>query len=270
MTVVVLAATLIAQNWQFVRSERDKKDAAMDAQWQDTLKMISTPGQLLPGMVALQPFLKSPKYRDPAEKEAVELLAGSTDEAFFASWFGPAFVPAGWNNIGGLVALDRALLAGIKPLWREYSKDKKTDRSKLSPEEKNKYDYIEHAVPIITAEIGSVLETERPHGKRVNLSGTYFLNGDWRGVDLSGANIENIHLVYMNIKDTKLDQISQCAGTDASHTAWWEASKISAQLLGYLRANYKLDPSDAHGPRSEGFTQEQYDAAVKRLQDQAQ
>ena len=71
-TIITLSATLIVQNWQFLRSENDKREAALDAQWSEAVKLISSSGALSPGVVALQPFLRSSKYGEQASEVAVE------------------------------------------------------------------------------------------------------------------------------------------------------------------------------------------------------
>jgi hypothetical protein len=83
ITIITLAATLIAQNWQFLRSEKDKREEAIDAQWHDAIKAISTSGALSPAVVELQPFLRSSKYGDPAKDVVVNILSTSSDRGFF-------------------------------------------------------------------------------------------------------------------------------------------------------------------------------------------
>jgi len=117
--IITLAATLVAQNWQFLRSEQNKHEEALDAQWQDAVKTISKSGALSPGVIALQPFLRSPKYGEQARDVVVNLLSNSSDPAFFESLFGIALTPVSWSNIDRLLRLDRALAARVIPVWNK-------------------------------------------------------------------------------------------------------------------------------------------------------
>ncbi len=129
VTIVILAATLVAQNWQFLRSERDKREDAMDAQWQDAVKTISASGALSPGVVALQPFLRSAKYGEQARDAAANLLANSSDAGFFTTLFGTAFAPVTWSNVDRVIRLDRALRARFDPLLAKTA-DPRSERER--------------------------------------------------------------------------------------------------------------------------------------------
>jgi hypothetical protein len=93
ITIVTLTATLIVQNWQFIRSEKAKSDVAIEAQWEEAVKTILQSSKLLAGIIALHPFLSSPTYGDRARLTAVQLLANNTGVVFFDDLFGAAFVP---------------------------------------------------------------------------------------------------------------------------------------------------------------------------------
>jgi len=268
VAVVTLAATLFVQGWQFVRSEEDKKEAAEDAQWDAAVKLISQTGKLSPGVIALNPFLKSTRYRNLATDTAVKLLATSTDPTFFTDLFGAAFVPVGRNNLDQVVKLDRALTARGEPLWGKTwdAKTENNDIKKLDPQEKEIYDYIDYVLPKISAQVASVLKAPRPNGSSVDLSATTF-KGDWGGVDLRGASIDNIRLVSVDLKGADLEKITVLDNAYFFHVAWWEAKKISPELLAYLETNSdsEYNPNAKYGPKDEAFTQQQYTAALDRL-----
>ncbi len=142
------------------------------------------------------------------------------------------------------------------------------DLSRLSKDELNTYNYVLTVVPVIASEIGGVLKTPRPAGTHVDLSGTYLYHGDWRGVDLSGANLENIELNYCALDDAQLSGVTQFSGAILGGTAWWESKTISPSLLEYLKTNFKLDTRIMYGPRFAAVTQDDYDKAVHRLESQ--
>jgi hypothetical protein len=267
VTIVTLAATLIAQNWQFIRAEKDKSEAALDARFEETVKTISETSKLPPGIIALHPFLNSPKYGERAKLTAVQLLANSTDPVFFNDLFGAAFVPVDWSNLEFVLKLDRALSTRGAPLLNK-SWDPQTqtnDRQRLTPQEVGVLDYFTSVTPRISAQVGSVLKTPRPGASPVDLSATYFKDADWRGVDLSGNNIENIWLAWLNLKDASLDKITQFGGAVFFHVPWWEAKSVSPELLAYLETNYPCVPGAEYGPNGVKFTAQQCAAALERL-----
>ena len=144
VTIIILAATLVAQNWQFLRSERDKREDAMDAQWQDAVKTISASGALSPGVVALQPFLRSAKYGEQAREAAANLLANSSDAGFFTTLFGTALAPVTWDNVDRLIRLDRALRARFDPLLAKTADPVRqmNNVTRLSKDELATYNYV--------------------------------------------------------------------------------------------------------------------------------
>ncbi len=270
ITIIILAATLIAQNWQFLRSERDKREESMDAQWQDAVKTISASGALSPGVVALQPFLRSPKYGEQARDAAANLLANSSDVGFFTTLFGTAFTPVTWGNVERLVRLDRALRARFDPLLAKTADPARqmNDLSRLSKDELATYNYVLSVVPVIASEVGGVLRTPAPPGVHIDLSGTYFFHGDWRGVDLNGANLDNIELNFCNLQNAELAGLTQFSAAALFGTAWWQAKSINRPLLDYLSTNFKVQPGAMYGPAYVRATPDEYDEAVRRLQAQ--
>jgi hypothetical protein len=268
VTIVTLAATLIAQNWQFLRSEKDKREEAQDAQWQDAVKAISASGALSPAVVTLEPFLRSAKYGERAKDVAVSLLSNSSDQVFFNSLFGPALTPVNWTNIDRLLQLNRALAARGTPIWvKAYGNGKQDDFNlkRLVTAELATYNYIDSAATVITSEIGSVLKTPRPPGAPTNLSATFLRNADWSGLNLSGLNLENANLSNLDLQNAELEGVTKFAGVAIAYTAWWEVRSINRPLLEYLEGNSKFVPGRAYGPRNEMVKQADYDKAVQRL-----
>jgi len=270
VTIITLALTLIAQNWQFLRSERNKREEAMDAQWQDALKIISASGALSPGVVALQPFLRSEKYGEQAREAAVNLLVNSSDPAFFTTLFGTALVPATWVNMDRIVRLDRALYARYGPI-RDKTWDSKrqiNDTTRLTTQELATYSYVRSVVPVIASQIGTVLRTPRPPGTQIDRSGTYWWNADWKGVDLERVSLENIELKYVSLKNAELAGVTQFSGAVVTGTAWWECKSINKPLLEFLKTNFALDTQMTYGPLDLKVKPEEYDEAVRHLESQ--
>jgi Pentapeptide repeats (8 copies) len=272
VTILTLAATLIVQGWQFSQSEKDKREAAEDAQWADAVKTISQNSKLAPTVIAINPFLKSPRYRDPAKAYAVQILANSSDEILFADLFGAAFVPASWNTLDQVLRLDRALRTRQQPLdTKTYIAEKDTnDFEKLTVEEKNAANYDLDALTTICTQIDSVLKSPRPKGVSLDLSGTYLYNCDWGGVDLSGANLDGAGMIYVDVKGASLANITQFSGAYIFHVAWWEAENVSPALLQFLEENpdSKYKEGAKYGPRYQTFTPVEYATAVRRIEHQ--
>jgi hypothetical protein len=269
ITIITLAATLIAQNWQFLRSEKDKREQAIDAQWQDAVKAISTTGALSPAVVALQPFLRSPKYSEPAKDVVVNLLSTSSDNGFFTSLFGTALTPVTWDNVNRLVRLDRALYARGNPLWTKSWDASKSinDFGRLTKEELATYNYVDAAATVISAEISNVLKTPRPHGKSVDFSATYLRNTDFSAINFTGVDLRNTYFSAVDLKNAELAGLTQFSGALFYSTAWWEARSINRPLLEYLKTatTYTYKPGIKYGPRQEVVSQADYEAAVQRL-----
>jgi uncharacterized protein YjbI with pentapeptide repeats len=271
VTIVTLAATLVWQSWQFVQSEKDKREAAEDAQWADAVKMISQASKLNPGVVALSPFLKSTKYRDSARDTAVQLLANSTDNIFFDDLFGATFVPATWSNFPYLMKLDRAIRTRAEPVWNKAwdEKAQSSDRQKLDdPQEKAIFDYVDYAQSKLSAQVGALLKTPRPDQSGLDLSATSFRGCNWEDVNLEGAKIEGMSLQYADVKGANLNKITQFEGLILYRTAWWEAEHIEPELLTHLEKNEKYDPDAGYGPRQSKVPRAQYNAALARLRRQ--
>jgi hypothetical protein len=274
VTIVTLAATLGFQAWQFRKSEIDRREEALDAQWREAEEAISHSGALSPGLVALQPFLHSPKYGERARELAVSLLSNTSDSTFFTSLFGPALTPITSSNLENLLRVDRRLRVRVKPLDdKTWDDSKKTnDRARLSKDDLAAYRYIlDDALPQITAEMGSFLKTlssSAAPGIHLDLSNTEFTNGDWQNVILKGVNLDNAEIAWTNLRDTQLD-VTEFNGLYPYGTAWWEAKSINPEFLEYLITNYPLQVGRAYGPRDEIKSQESYDAAIRRLRSEA-
>lgn len=270
VTIITLAATLIAQNWQFLRSENDKREEALDAQWNDAVKAISASGALSPGVIALQPFLRSTKYGEQAREVAVNLLSSSSDPGFFRSLFSTALLPAGWDNLDRILRFDRALEAREMPLIiKTWDADKyQNDESRLTKDERSAYDYVIAVVPTITAQVGSVLKTPRPPGTQIDLSSAYFALANWQGIDFQDANLDGAYFTNMDLQNAELKGVTKFTSAVFSATAWWEVKSINKPFLDYLMAKYALEPRLIYGPNREIITREAYDAAISRLESQ--
>jgi hypothetical protein len=165
-----------------------------------------------------------------------------------------------------VLQVDRELVARGNPIWNKtWNADKQTnDLGGLSKEELATYNYIEAVTPAITAEIGSALKAPGAQNTPVNLSGTYFSNGDWSGIDFTGVNLENINLNRIDLRSAALKGVTQFTGSYFYYTAWWEAKSINRPLLEHLMQSPQFKPG-TYGPRGETVSQDEYKQAVQRL-----
>ncbi|GAC1402527.1 MAG: hypothetical protein NVSMB64_02540 [Candidatus Velthaea sp.] len=274
VSIIALLVTIIFQSWQFVQSEKDKNAAAEDALWTDAVKTVSQSSQLSPGVITLNPFLKSQKYHQLSRDLAVQLLANSSDTLFFTDLFGAALVPVGWSNLDQVVKLDRALAARAQPLFgRTYdAKTRRNDLRKLDSREIAIYNYAVYALPVISAQVAGVLKTPRPQGALLDLAAGRFQYSDWKGVDLSGADIHGTEFWWVDLDGANLDGITAFDQAYFTNVAWWQARKIGPALRHYLETTpaSKYNPKTLYGAKFQTVSPEEYAAAVKRLDSRPQ
>lgn len=268
VTIITLAATLLVQSCQFSQSEKDKREAAEDALWGETVKSISQASKLSPIVTELQPFLNSPRYAVRARTSAVELLSNGTNTVFFRDLFGAAFVPLDWNNLDYVLKLDGSLRVRVEKLFEKTydPATQKNNTKKLTKQEHVLFDYGTSALDGISTAVGTLLKAPRPPGRTLDLSGGYFSQADWRGVDLNGARISGAIIVGVNLKNADLSKITEFEGVSFDLTAWWEANAMGPELLTYLQENYRCDPHIVYGPQQQKkFTSQECIAAIERL-----
>ncbi len=292
-TTLVLGFTLLSQTYQFVKSERDKQQALEDAQWSEAVKTVSQSAQLSPIAITLNPFLKSKRYADVARKTAVEALISTRDSTVFADLFKGAFVPMDWANLDTVLQLDRALGPRLGEIWHVRTERIKTkepndsnqadhghDEMQTPPPnrravdipkgEQQDYDYITSVLTEISVATAPLLKGPRPARQVVDLRSAWFLHCDWSGVNLYGADIQNIVLNNAILKGADLGGITSFNDVSFYYSAWWDAKRVSPQLLEYLIKKYPYDVNDAnegYGPNSgdKRVSLKDYTDAIERL-----
>lgn len=259
LSVVALAATLTFQTWQFRQTETARKEAAEEAAWTKAMDVLSKSGHVSPEVIAIGPFLHSPKHADEARTAVVRLLINTTDTAVFDELFNGLFVPVDWTNIGELLRLNRGLTPKAVALYfKTWDSDKRlTDLSLISESEKQTYNYLEHALPKLSAAVGYILRTSRPSGINLDLTGTLFTTCDWSNVSLTDAKLNNCVLRFANLENADLGPTVDFDWVDFMFTAWWKAKRLSPNLRAYLREKFPCDPNTRYGPTfDETFSKE--------------
>ena len=255
VAILTMAGTLAFQTWQFLISERDKREEALDARWQDAVKTISGSSNLSPGLIALQEFLRVSRYREYREQAkdlAVNIMESTSDQTVFRNLFNNALAPLNWSDLNRAVALDRQLLLNVQPVWRKAwnQQTNQTDTGPLSDDEKRYYDFFNEAVWLITPQIGGVLRMPgRPPEKEIDLSFTYFNGGDWNSIDFDGANLEGMWVEAMDLRNAALKGVTGFTGVKLQNTAWWEVNSINKEFLDYLQKNCPFSLDMRYGPK---------------------
>jgi Pentapeptide repeats (8 copies) len=139
------------------------------------------------------------------------------------------------------------------------------DLTKLKPEDKERYGQLIDAIIFVSSSVAPLLQAARPQGEVLDLRSTLIENSDWKGVDLSGANLDYSSIIRVNLQGASLREIKQFDGSIFYQTAWWEAVSISPPLLDYLIQKWLYNPKQKYGSNSRLVPQQEYDVAISRL-----
>jgi Pentapeptide repeats (8 copies) len=126
-------------------------------------------------------------------------------------------------------------------------------------------DYALRVLREVTVAIAPLLTGPRPKGQVVDLRSAWFNGGDWHGVDLSGADIENIDLRNTDLAGADLGEIRSFSRAYLWRTNWWDAKRISPELLEYLVSRAPLDENGRYGKNFVQVSQHDYEDAISRL-----
>ncbi|HEY3972047.1 MAG TPA: pentapeptide repeat-containing protein [Candidatus Sulfotelmatobacter sp.] len=283
-TTVVLAATLIQQSWQFVRSEQAKRaefiqserdkdaetrrqaDAAEDLRWADSVKLLSQSEKLSPAGVILKSFAKSDRYGGLASQMAMQLLVRTDDPTMFADLFNLIFEPISWGNVRGVIELDRNLTGQANPLFTKSwnPKTMANDYSKLSDPERKQVSYLGKDLSLISGKLSALLKGQRPSGEKLDLR-SITLYEDFRGADFSGADITGSTLTGIDVKGADFSGVTGYTGATFSGTAWWKAARIDHDMLRYLEAAYPYSGTAQYYWETRP-SKGDYDSELRRLQ----
>lgn len=259
LSIITLAATLVFQVYQYRQTDLARKEVADEAAWKSALDVLSKSTKLTPEVLAIRPFLHSPKHADEAMAVALQLMSNSTDTALFEDLFRNVLSPVDWNNIDQVLKLNNVLSHKTDPLYdKSFNiKTHENDIALLSESEKQLFEYMEYVQPIFCAEVGALIKSTKPQDKVLDLSGTRFDNCDFSGVSLKNALINNLSLFHVNINGANIDAI-EFGWLNFYGTAWWEAAKLSPPLRKFLQEKYPCDPSVKYGRKvDEQFSAEQ-------------
>jgi Pentapeptide repeats (8 copies) len=197
----------------------------------------------------------------------VQELATTRDPTIFAPLFKSAFVPVSWSNLDAVLQVDRILGSRLIELYvKSYNEEtKENELKRLTEDEIKERDYLRNTIKDISSDVGPLLKGPRPAGQKLDLRRGCFGDCDWRGVNLYGANLDNFDMRSSNLKGADLGEVTSFQDMYMYRTAWWEAKRISPELLQYLLLNSPYEPANTYGPQEYRVSARDYEDSVARL-----
>ena len=274
-TTIVLALTLVQQSRQFKEQRieasadaRRKLDADEDLRWNEAIKVLSGQKHLSPEGVLLATFSQSKRYGARARDLALQLLTTSSSIDEFSATLGNLFEPVNWDNLKWILDADRSIYAIYRRLDLKSSVEGKetNDKTLLTETERVTWDRVVDEIEILATKVGPLLTSRRPANlSTLDLSATTFWRCDWKGVDLSSADLTNCFLYTVDLEGANLSGITRFQSANVSHCAWWNAARISPQFLEYLLPSSAYKPELSYGSLYRPIAQADYDAALLKL-----
>jgi hypothetical protein len=267
ISTIVLAGTLALQTKQFTELERDKQDelasqrtAAEDSRWDDAIKTLAQSDKLTAANALLKRFLTG-RYANPARDEAYQLLVRSEPPEAFQDLFGAVFLPASRSTLPRIVELNTAL----NEEYGDVANRRDRQHLKLSTKDEEKYQTLRANIRFTGVQMAPALRTKRAAADPgPDLRGIAIWDCDWSNTDLTAANIANTALTRVVLRGADLTGITgeKFSGTTWESVAWWQALRVSPDLLCYMRKW----PFYKHGDYGDTTVSKgEYDTNLKRL-----
>lgn len=232
------------------------------------MRVLSTGKQLSPAGVLIATFKDSHLYRERAYDLAEQLLTNSASLTEFSTAFSGLFEPVTWDNLRWVLDADRSVKASEdridSKIWLVGKKI--NDESVLTdPEEKRTYAQLKAEIPVFCARVGPLLKGPRPKGTELDLSATGFWFCNWKGANLSAADLSGAYIYGVDLDAANLSAISQFPGADFSRSNWWNAATISPGFLEYLEKKNPYRPAEYYGSDSHKISRADYQAGLSQL-----
>ena len=263
LSTMVLGGTLLLQTYQTFKAESDKqveqqaqRQSVEDMRWSEALKsMYESDKDLSVADIYLKQFYNSSRYGNLAKQTAFQILAKTDDPVHFHDLFLSAFEPVSWENLEKVLDLDRSLAGRFNPLDVRYGK--------LSDSEERQREALYKEISFICGEVATLLKSPRPKGVVLDLRSIEFWDCDLSNADLSEANLDGFTAFRLVLKGADLTGVRNYRNVTLQGSAWWQASRVSKDLLEYLRKNAAFDVHVGYGTAM--TSKEDYDAAILRL-----
>ena len=134
--------------------------------------------------------------------------------------------------------------------------------------ENQDYVYIRGVLQEISKAVVPLLKGARPQGQSLDLRSAWFTDCDWSGVNLYAADIDNIDLRAADLRGADLGGITSFNNAFLYGTPWWEAKRISSQLLEYLIQKSPYDNKILYGTKYVHVSQQDYQDKISRLRNE--
>ncbi len=252
-TVLILAGTLYLSVIQF-RSGRT------DAEWAEAVKSVTEQKSDALAAAELKGLRQLPDYRQRADELALDLLRRTRNVDTFRSLLETEFGKSlSWTDLTGILELDRSLTFTDSELERKWNK--------LSSDENNQMDAVREELKQVCIAVSPLLKSPRPSGMILDLHNVEFMDCDLSNTDLSGADLTGFNTSRVLLKGSNLSNVTKYEYSFWGKTAWWEAGRMSRELVDHLYKTAPFDPKQT--PAEYGLqtnpTQKEFEDAVERL-----
>jgi len=276
LTTIILAATLL---FQFISTQESEADKRADAQRQTNLaednrfleaeKFVGTSEKLSTATTLLNTFT-SDHYKSVVQHQLTSLvLAKSDDEDQFRQSFSDLYSQPDWNNLPQILNINKVLSDRGDEIGRQgwdYTEHQFHPEKLNDPKKVEEYNRLLRESDLTEQSILPVLKS-RPAGvTSFSLDAVSLGNLDLSGVNLSGLDIEGTNFSRVLLEKANLDGIVHCDRSVFLASPWWHASKISPELLAYLRKQYPYNSNIKNYPSTQRpLSEDEYNDAVRRL-----
>jgi hypothetical protein len=261
IAILLTAGTLIFQIVQFSNTSDAQRKSTEDTAWHATMKnvVLQPPSAVLVAAFDMQSFLSSPRYDQQARAILATLLPNVEDSSGFDVVFSNLHRTTNKDQLDELVGIARVIAA----------KDHDTFKADNHGTEKSFRDFVQdptafygdesdspvlHLALVRSWEIDSISQglsyfwapnTARYKGSPSghNLSGI-ILESNFTDVNFSSANLESAMFWGATVTNTDFSGISKFKNSQWQHTNWWNANKMSCDLVRYLMREYPPNNSD--------------------------
>jgi hypothetical protein len=253
ITSCILAGTLGFQIWQGAQQSKQARAAetekqnellrqeerAEQARFTEALKTISADEKISPAAILLNSFTREPQ-KGQARQMALKLLRSAKSEGEFEALFSGNLEPLTRDDLPMVVQLDRDVAGEYFQLSTSLnSGTAKVHGAKKLEEQSEKHDLLSSEIFYVSGKIAILLKLPRKNGSEINLSNATITGVDLKGVDLRGADLSGVDFTSVNFERCDLSDITRYDTARFYYSPWWHASRISNDLLTYLK---KTDP----------------------------
>ena len=268
---VALVSTLIFQVIQFNQNTVIARDSSEDTQWRETLNRVeATNGpEAMLSFILLKSFFGSERYGGQAREIGVEMLGGVMYSDTFEMLFRDLMERTTWNNLSDIVKISKRLNEDFYMAdadLEEFEQKGDLIKSKRAAQARSAFlaqlEFVSHSMADFLRKYG------RPKQRPLRLNSFVFLDTDLSAVDLSNAQIQYAEFDDCDVSDVDLGEITVFGRSLWPGTPWWEAKRISPELLTYLITNWSYETNSAYLNGSWTNSIEQFETALKRLQGQ--